>query len=148
MWCLTTLYATKLVFPVKPVFRHITTPEFSSDLLWTLLEWFSPLTWWRKQLQNLCTFHILNRMPEHEANMFTTVSLFTGHIFNIQKPETSRPKTWLMNGKLIHILILSSMIHQSHLFFELIPWNSTMFSHLPQTSTTPLLDHHTPWKLS
>ncbi|KAH9763379.1 hypothetical protein KPL70_001147 [Citrus sinensis] len=38
MWCLTTLYATKLVFPVKPVLRHITTPEFSSDLLWTLLE--------------------------------------------------------------------------------------------------------------
>ena len=23
-----------------------------------------------------------------------------------------------------------------------------MFSHLPQTSTTPLLAHHTPWKLS
>ena len=23
-----------------------------------------------------------------------------------------------------------------------------MFSHLPQTSTTPLLDHHTPWQLS
>ena len=33
MWCLTTLYATKLVFPVKPVLTHITTPEFSSDLL-------------------------------------------------------------------------------------------------------------------
>ena len=28
----------------QPVLRHITTPEFSSDLLWTLLEWFSPLT--------------------------------------------------------------------------------------------------------
>ena len=39
MWCLTTLYDTKLVFPVKLVLRHITTPEFSSDLLWTLLEW-------------------------------------------------------------------------------------------------------------
>ena len=57
MWCLTTLYATKLVFPVKPVLTHITTLEFSSDLLWTLLEWYSPLTWWRKQLKNLRTFH-------------------------------------------------------------------------------------------
>ena len=44
IWCLTTLYATKLVFPVKPVLSHITTPEFSSDLLWTLLEWYSVFT--------------------------------------------------------------------------------------------------------
>ena len=48
MWCLTTLYATKLVFLVKPVLYHITSPEFSFALLWTLLEWYSPLTWWRK----------------------------------------------------------------------------------------------------
>ena len=53
MWCLTTLYATKLVFPIKPVLTHLTNPEFSLDLLWTFLEWYSPLTWWRKQLQNL-----------------------------------------------------------------------------------------------
>ena len=43
MWCLTTLYATKLVFHVQPVLRDLTTPEFSPDLLWTLLEWYSPL---------------------------------------------------------------------------------------------------------
>ncbi|KAH9769385.1 hypothetical protein KPL71_011979 [Citrus sinensis] len=69
MWCLTTLYATKLVFPIRPV---LTTPEFSPDLLWTLFEWYSPLTWWRKQLQHLCTFHGLDNMPEQEANMWTT----------------------------------------------------------------------------
>ncbi|KAH9649287.1 hypothetical protein KPL70_025929 [Citrus sinensis] len=39
MWCLTTLYATKLVFPIKLVLTHLTTPEFSPDLLWTLFEW-------------------------------------------------------------------------------------------------------------
>ena len=44
MWCLTALYATKLVFPIKPVLTHLTTPEFSPDLLWTLFEWYSPLT--------------------------------------------------------------------------------------------------------
>jgi len=50
MWCLTTLYATKLVFLVNRIETHLTTLEFSPDLLWTLLEWYSPLTWWRKQL--------------------------------------------------------------------------------------------------
>ena len=55
MWCLTTMYATKLVFPIKLVLTHITTSEFSPELLWTLLEWYSPLTWWRKQLKNMCS---------------------------------------------------------------------------------------------
>ncbi|KAH9668449.1 hypothetical protein KPL70_021422 [Citrus sinensis] len=86
MWCLTTLYATKLVFPIKPVLTHLTTPEFSPDLLWTLLEWYSPLTWWRKQLQHLCTFHGLDKMPEQEANMWTTV--FIVHRPYFQHPET------------------------------------------------------------
>ncbi|KAH9734797.1 hypothetical protein KPL71_017510 [Citrus sinensis] len=83
MWCLTTLYATKLVFPIKPVLTHLTTPDFSPDLLWTLFEWYSPLTWWRKQLQHLCTFHGLDKMPEQEANIWTTV-----HRPYFQHPET------------------------------------------------------------
>ncbi|KAH9801875.1 hypothetical protein KPL71_001187 [Citrus sinensis] len=72
MWCLTTLYATKLVFPIKPILTHLTTPEFSPDLLWTLFEWYSPLTWWHQQLQHLSTFHGLDKMSAQEANMWTT----------------------------------------------------------------------------
>ncbi|KAH9704967.1 hypothetical protein KPL70_011686 [Citrus sinensis] len=86
MWCLTTLYATKLVFPIKPVLTYLTTPEFSPDLLWTLFEWYSPLTWWRKQLQQLCTFHGLDKMPEQEANMWTTA-------FIVHKPYFQHPET-------------------------------------------------------
>ncbi|KAH9704988.1 hypothetical protein KPL70_011694 [Citrus sinensis] len=86
MWCLTTLYATKLVFPIKPVLTHITTPKFSSDLLWTLLEWYSPLTWWRKQLKNMSTFHGLDKMPKQEAYMFTT-------IFIVHRPYFQHSKT-------------------------------------------------------
>ncbi|KAH9716979.1 hypothetical protein KPL71_021656 [Citrus sinensis] len=117
MWCLTPLYATKLVFPVKPVLRHITTPEFSPNLLWTLLEWYSPLTWWRTQLQNLCTFHGLNRMPEHEANMFTTV--FIVHQPYFQHPETRdfwtqdmayEWKTYLHLYPLIHDTSVTSVL--------------------------------------
>ncbi|KAH9686154.1 hypothetical protein KPL70_014259 [Citrus sinensis] len=86
MWCLTTLYATKLVFPIKPVLTHLTTPEFSPDLLWTLFEWYSPLTWWRQQLQHLSTFHGLDKMSAQEANMWTTA--FIVHRPYFQYPET------------------------------------------------------------
>ncbi|KAH9649259.1 hypothetical protein KPL70_025917 [Citrus sinensis] len=86
MWCLTTLYATKLVFPIKPVLTHLTTPEFSPDLLWTLFEWYSPLTWWRQQLQHLSTFHGLDKMSAQESNMWTAA--FIVHRPYFQHPET------------------------------------------------------------
>ncbi|KAH9668393.1 hypothetical protein KPL70_021397 [Citrus sinensis] len=62
MWCLTTLYATKLVFPIKPVLTHLTTPEFSPDLLSGL------------------------SLNEQEANMWTTA--FIVHMPYFQHPET------------------------------------------------------------
>ncbi|KAH9649247.1 hypothetical protein KPL70_025910 [Citrus sinensis] len=99
MWCLTTLYATKLVFPIKPVLTHLTTPEFSPDLLWTLFEWYSSLTWWRKQLQQLCTFHGLDKMPEQEANMWTTAFIRTyphPYTFIHDTSVTSVLKAYLM----------------------------------------------------
>ena len=57
IWCLTVLYVTKLVLHVQPTLRHITTPDHAPSLLWTLLEWFSPFTWWHKQLQNISLHH-------------------------------------------------------------------------------------------
>ena len=43
IWCLTVLYATKLILPVKPTLKHLMNPDKSTSLTWTLLEWFSPL---------------------------------------------------------------------------------------------------------
>ena len=86
MWCLTVLFATKLVLPVRPTLRHISTPDHAPTLLWTLLERFSPLTWWRKQLQNISNFHQLDRIPDQEADMFTSV--FIVHMPYFQHPQT------------------------------------------------------------
>ena len=84
MWCLIVLLATKLVLPVRPTLRYISTPDHAPTLLWTLLEWFSPLTWWRKQLQNISNFHQLDRIPDQKVDMFTLV--FIVHIPYFQHP--------------------------------------------------------------
>ncbi|KAH9717001.1 Endonuclease [Citrus sinensis] len=68
------LFATKVILPVLPTLRHISTPDHTPTLPWTLLEWFSPLTWWRKQLQNLSNFYQLDRIPDQEADMFTSIT--------------------------------------------------------------------------
>ncbi|KAH9686199.1 hypothetical protein KPL70_014281 [Citrus sinensis] len=78
-------FETTLITKKPIVLHHLTTPEFSPDLLWTLLEWYSPLMWWRQQLKNMCTFHELDKMLEQEADMFTTV--FIVHRPYFQHPE-------------------------------------------------------------
>ncbi|KAH9801824.1 hypothetical protein KPL71_001170 [Citrus sinensis] len=96
MWCLTTLYATKLVFPIKPVLTHLTTPEFSPDLLWTLFEWYSPLTWWRQQLQHLSTFHGLDKITYphpytfiHDTSVTSVLKAYLMELNNVPPPATN-----------------------------------------------------------
>ncbi|KAH9780700.1 hypothetical protein KPL71_008176 [Citrus sinensis] len=73
IWCLTALYATKLILPIAPTLETLLDPDKATSLPWTLLEWFSPIPWWRMKLQQLSAIYNLERMPVPEAQMFTTV---------------------------------------------------------------------------
>ncbi|KAH9744249.1 hypothetical protein KPL70_003617 [Citrus sinensis] len=73
IWCLTVLYATKLVLPITPTLEHLLNPDKATSLTWTLLEWFSPIPWWRKKLQQLSETYNLERMLASEAQLFTSV---------------------------------------------------------------------------
>ncbi|KAH9704956.1 hypothetical protein KPL70_011680 [Citrus sinensis] len=73
IWCLTVLYATKLILPITPTLEHLLDQDKATFLTWTLLEWFSPIPWWRKKLQQLSEIYNLERMPASEAQMFTSV---------------------------------------------------------------------------
>ncbi|KAH9684900.1 hypothetical protein KPL70_013722 [Citrus sinensis] len=86
IWCLTVLYATKLILLVTPTLEHLLHPDNATSLTWTLLEWFSPIPWWRKKLQQLSEIHNLDRMPTSEAKLWTTV-------FIIHRPYFQHPAT-------------------------------------------------------
>ncbi|KAH9680193.1 hypothetical protein KPL71_026462 [Citrus sinensis] len=88
LWCLTVLYATKLVLPITPTLEHLLDSNKATSLTWTLLEWFSPIPWWRKKLQQLSENYNLERMPASEAQMFTSV-------FIIHRPYFQHPDTKL-----------------------------------------------------
>ena len=79
LWCLIVLYATKIVFPVQYVLRHLFDPSQASSILWTLFEWFSPLSWWHKHL---------NILPKSEGDLYTTV-------FIVHRPYFQHPVTKL-----------------------------------------------------
>ena len=84
IWCLMVLYATTLVFPVQEMRQHLDTPENASSLLWTLLEWFSLIPWWRKELACIHHQHHLHLISKNEANKFTLV-------FIIHRPYFQHP---------------------------------------------------------
>ncbi|KAH9716958.1 hypothetical protein KPL71_021647 [Citrus sinensis] len=86
IWCLTVLYATKLVLPITPTLEHLLDLDKATSLTWTLLEWFSPIPWWRRKLQQLSEIYNLERMPTPEAQMFTSV--FILHRPYFQHPDT------------------------------------------------------------
>ncbi|KAH9724588.1 hypothetical protein KPL70_007541 [Citrus sinensis] len=87
IWCLTVLYATKLVLPITPTLEYLLKPDKATSLTWTLLEWFSPIPWWRKKLQQLSEIYNLERMPASEAQLFTSV--FIIHRPYFQHPDTN-----------------------------------------------------------
>ncbi|KAH9769166.1 hypothetical protein KPL71_011894 [Citrus sinensis] len=80
------LYATKLVLPITPTLEHLLDPDKAPSLTWTLLEWFSPIPWWRKKLHQLSEIYNLERMPASEAPLFTSV-------FIIYRPYFQHPNT-------------------------------------------------------
>lgn len=86
IWCLTVLYATKLVFPVLPLLNKLNHPELSTSLTWTLFEWFSPLPWWHKKLQQIVDAHHLLELLDEEGKQFTIVFIIHGPYF--QHPQT------------------------------------------------------------
>ncbi|KAH9716905.1 hypothetical protein KPL71_021632 [Citrus sinensis] len=88
IWCLTVLYATKLILPISPTLEHLLNPDNATSLTWTLLEWFSPIPWWRRKLQQLSEIYNFDRMPIPEAQMFTSV-------FIIHRPYFQHPDTKL-----------------------------------------------------
>ncbi|KAH9769835.1 hypothetical protein KPL71_012160 [Citrus sinensis] len=66
VWCLTVLYATKLILPISPTLEHLLNPDNATSLTWTLLEWFSPIPWWRKKLQQLSEIYNLDPVIEND----------------------------------------------------------------------------------
>ena len=117
IWCLTTLYATKLVFLVKPVLTHITTLDFSPYLLWTLLEWYSPLTWWRKHqhpktrdfwIQDMAyewkTYHHAYALI-HDTTVTSVLKAYLMDLNNVQPPTTKIHHTYVGPSHTLEIIL-------------------------------------------
>ncbi|KAH9716953.1 hypothetical protein KPL71_021645 [Citrus sinensis] len=83
---LTGFFIPSLIIPLAYTVNTLNNPSKATSLLWTLLEWFSPIPQWRSQLQQLSHNHHLSTIPSHEAEKFTSV-------FIVHRPYFHHPET-------------------------------------------------------
>ncbi|KAH9698101.1 hypothetical protein KPL71_023882 [Citrus sinensis] len=95
VWCLTVLYATKLILPISPTLENLLNPDKATSLTWTLLEWFSPIPWWRKKLQQLSKIYNLEHPWEEFLPLSQHLQQFPQPTMNdpgsLSQPSSSQP---------------------------------------------------------
>ena len=53
IWCNTVQYSISIAIKPLMTYNMLTDPYKDEYLLWTMLEWFSPLAWWRMKLKQI-----------------------------------------------------------------------------------------------
>jgi len=77
LWCVTALFKYPVIFPTFKAIEYFMSQENQNTLLWKFLSWYSPIHWWKEQIdRDLNRFNIW-KLDEEQANKF--VSIFTIH---------------------------------------------------------------------
>ncbi|RDX72215.1 hypothetical protein CR513_48325, partial [Mucuna pruriens] len=63
IWCKTVEYSVPIALRTKVAYDILMNPDKKDYLFWTLLEWFSPLSWWREELRRIINFEEERRIP-------------------------------------------------------------------------------------
>ncbi|KAI5422112.1 hypothetical protein KIW84_045531 [Lathyrus oleraceus] len=86
------LYFMPVLIPTEAMYQHLMNPENHKSLIWTTLEWYSPLQWWKNQLKPV-TDEVKERGLALEAiNKLKSV-------FFLHRPYQTDPETKLLNCK-------------------------------------------------
>ncbi|KAI5420412.1 hypothetical protein KIW84_044271 [Lathyrus oleraceus] len=76
----------------RPMYQYIMNPENHKSLIWTTLEWYSPLQWWRNQLKPVI-YEVKERRLALEA-----ISKLKS-VFFLHMPYQTDPETKLLDCK-------------------------------------------------
>ncbi|WVY95146.1 hypothetical protein V8G54_034234 [Vigna mungo] len=72
IWCKTVQHPTPIALQTKKAYQILRDPLKHDFLFWTVLEWFSPITWWRSELEQL----LLYQENHRKTNAQALVSIF------------------------------------------------------------------------
>lgn len=75
--------------PTEAMYNHLIDPKNHNSLIWTTLEWYSPLEWWRKQLESVLDEVKGRKLAQNAISKLKTV-------FIIHRPYQIDPRTKLL----------------------------------------------------
>lgn len=81
-----------VLIPTEAMYQHLMDPENHKSLIWTTLEWYSPLQWWRNQLKPVIDEVKERRLALEAINKLKSV-------FFLHRPYQTDPETKLLNCK-------------------------------------------------
>ncbi|KAL5753113.1 hypothetical protein ACOSQ2_023620 [Xanthoceras sorbifolium] len=76
LWCLSVLYLHPVVIPFMKTSQHLHDPTNENSLLWTFLQWFYPLSWWRNKIVSIMGFHNIWKMDDYMSNKLSCIFIF------------------------------------------------------------------------
>ena len=118
MWylqCVSILFSYALLCPAFRLRQFLSKQENCSSLLWNTLQWFSPISWWIKELDKELSRFNVQKLNEGQVNDF--ISVFIVHHPYFQHPQTKL--LWTQNHVRIYTLLphLKTLIQDNEPLF-------------------------------
>ncbi|RDX74285.1 hypothetical protein CR513_45990, partial [Mucuna pruriens] len=85
IWCKSVQYYIPIALKTKDAYDILMNPEKEHFLFWTVLEWFSPLQWWRTELMRIMIFEGGRRIPNEEYPPLVSIFMVHRPYFQITK---------------------------------------------------------------
>ncbi|RDY13610.1 hypothetical protein CR513_01438, partial [Mucuna pruriens] len=73
IWCKIVQYYIPIALKTREAYDILMNPDKEDFLFWTLLEWFSPLQWWRDELRRIIMFEEGRRLPGEKYPPLTSI---------------------------------------------------------------------------
>ncbi|WVY95102.1 hypothetical protein V8G54_034190 [Vigna mungo] len=93
IWCKTVQHSTPIALQTKKAYQILTDPLKHDFLFWTVLEWFSPITWWRSELEHILSY----QENQRKTNAQALVSIFI-----VYRPYAINPSGQLFSQNHAH----------------------------------------------
>ncbi|RDX82736.1 hypothetical protein CR513_36437, partial [Mucuna pruriens] len=119
IWCKTIQYSIPIALRTKAAYDILMDPQKEDFLFWTLLEWFSPLDWWREELKRILIFEEGRRILGEEYPPLTSIII-------VHRPYFQHPngQIWSNNVEINSAGTSSQMTPNHYPFNRLIPSSS------------------------
>jgi len=88
LWCTTVLFKYPVIFPTFKAIEYVMDSTNKNTLLWKFLSWYSPIHWWKEQIDKELSKYNVWKLDKEQTDHFV-------FIFTIHRPYFKHPNGYL-----------------------------------------------------